>query len=320
MSLSSALYCDAPEERWGSCIGVGEDWSIAGYTKNHCPAGFTYTGDRVSCAPFFFMGKCRRTTFDLDNELGKVKCCLHEDNNPQCPPGYCKAKKDETKCIDVLRKHCNRARLLNRADPGRQECIEWSKNNPGKNDRNMEDYCNTRYAKTTRDPICACFLSELPDGAAACFDTDCINSGYRTQSMIDKAQNCGTFCNIDFTVAGSKLNIDQLKFNQECSDSAQQQQQTDLSGQTGDPNAQQQGSANIGQTSGLPTWAWLLIAGVGALLLVGVIAAIVVATTGKKKPTSEQQISAQFSTPRSYYPAAFEQTYRPEPAMTGNRS
>lgn len=188
-------YCNEADTKWGSCIGVGGDWSIGGYGRRHCPSGYSYTGESTAqgCVPFFKQGKCVKTSFSKS----KAHCCLKEDNSKECPVGYCRGKQDSTNCKTEIKNHCkNNMRSF---DPLAEECWEWSFNNDlslindycagnngarvstdkrcnalakdpkahGKMDKAVKAYCTkTQIARAKRrqgESICNCFLAHVPE-------------------------------------------------------------------------------------------------------------------------------------------------------------
>lgn len=111
-------------------------------------------------------------------------------------------------------------------------CRAWA-NNPeshGKFDEAITKYCTKSplaqsRAKNQGETICNCFKEFLPDdpalqaigdnNLAACWYVPCTQNGYRTQAMIDRSQNCGSFCaqilsNVDITARGD------VKIPQDC--------------------------------------------------------------------------------------------------------
>jgi hypothetical protein len=109
-----------------------------------------------------------------------------------------------TEYNETLRLHCQDINNI-----GKPQCRVYCVDNPGK--------CNTVNAFCKNNPtdeLCTCINADLnvPAGVtippAACYDTKCQSTGYRTQAMVDIVKSgCPDFKNIDcrqiITVAGS---------------------------------------------------------------------------------------------------------------------
>ncbi|MEM0354040.1 MAG: hypothetical protein QXW79_00525 [Thermoplasmata archaeon] len=150
----------------GRCGSCATYYEICGQTilgadqPGCCPNGYYYSGNTTDCNSCTFglfnmvMGKkfkCLPYQPSMD-DTRRLNCCLDQNlpnNNPEgyCASGWCPGS---DRCISFLTNYCRGDNLQKR------ECIFFCKNNPGRCDYALKEYCKNPNNFTKE--ICGCAL------------------------------------------------------------------------------------------------------------------------------------------------------------------
>jgi hypothetical protein len=149
--LCGGIYSGAAGTGWGSCGTTGQ--------PGCCPGGTVFSGRQTKIGEYCGGASCAwicQPPHPSMDDTARIKCCTGinlPNNNPHgyCDSGWCPQSEN---CISYMTSHCTNDNLET------DECAQFCRNNPGKCDKALLQYCAnfTDPVSQSKHPVCGCSL------------------------------------------------------------------------------------------------------------------------------------------------------------------